>query len=161
MGAAFVWKTYKEAAEKGLVNAPTGAIQVLVIDKFALWAFKCLVYDCEVSKPLIANILPNFPEFYTPYKTIRKVNLQSLCCRFVEVVFEEGIKVDLAYDFICFKRSKKLPTSSIDDYHYKEPELALYFFYDYQKTITVIISPLILEKDIIFAYGHPNQKEKV
>lgn len=104
IGATFVWKTYKKAANKWLINAPTGAVQVLDINKFAFWAFNCFVYDCEIIEPLIANKLLDLPEFYTPNKTIRGVNLYIFYCRFVKVIFEENIEADLADDFICFRR---------------------------------------------------------
>lgn len=69
--------------------------------------------------------------------------------------------MDLINDFICFKKSKEILTSCFNNYYYKGPELILYSFYNYQKTITVITSTPIMEKNIIFAHGHPNQKKKV
>lgn len=75
MSTAFIWKAYEEAVDKRLVNAPTKAIWVLDIDKFAIWALNRLAYDHEISRPFIANILLDLPEFYTPHKTIKRVNL--------------------------------------------------------------------------------------
>lgn len=161
MDAAFVWKTYKKVVNKRLINALTRAIWVLDIDKFALQAFNCLAYNYIINGPLIANILLDLLEFYTPYKTIRKVNLWALYCRFVKVVFEKGIEIDLADDIICFKRLKEIPTSFFNNYYYRGSKLVLYFFYDYQKTIIVITFTAMLEGNIVFAHNHPNQKEKV
>lgn len=76
------------------------------------------------------------------------------------MVFEEGIEIDLADDFIYFKKSKEIPTSSFDNYHYRGPKLALYSFYDYQKIITVVISTLVLEEDIVFPMATQIEKKK-
>lgn len=57
------------------MNTIIGAVWVLNIDKLGFKAFNCLVYNYEVSIPLIAIILLNLPKFYIFYKTIKKVNL--------------------------------------------------------------------------------------
>lgn len=107
MSAAFVRKAYEEAVDKRLVNAPTGAVRVLDIDKFALRAFNRLAYDREISGPLIANTLLDLPEFYTPHKTIRRVNLQALRRKFVKWFLRRALKGTLQMISFASKDQKK------------------------------------------------------
>lgn len=131
------------------------------IGKFALWAYNNLAYNYEISGPLVENILLYLLEFYTFERTIKRVNLQAFCLRFPKVIFNKVIKTDLADNFICFGRSKKISTSFFDNYYFKRLELKLYFFYDYQKTIIVVKFIFKIEGDIVFNYNHPNPKKKV
>ena len=107
MSAVFIRKAYKKAADKQIVNTPTGVVQVLNINKFAFETFNRFAYNCEINRLFIANTLLDLPEFYISYKTIKRVNLQAFHCRFIKVIFEERIEIDLVDDFICFKKSKK------------------------------------------------------
>lgn len=90
-----------------------------------------------------------------------KLYLQAFHYTFIKVIFEKNIKADLVDNFIYFRKSKKIPTSLLNNYYYKRLKLALYLFYNQQKIIIVITSILILENDIIFFHEHSNKKEKV
>lgn len=91
----------------------------------------CLAYNWKINELLIANILLNFSEFYNPYITIRRVTLQAFSCRFVRMVFEKRIEVDFIDDFMYFKRSKRIPTNSFNNYYYRGLKFVIYFFNDY------------------------------
>lgn len=69
------------------------------------------------------------------------------------------IEADIVDNFIFFRRSKKILTSSFDNYHFKRLELALYSFYDGQKTIIIVESTPKIEKDIGFSHDHLIQKK--
>lgn len=77
------------------------------------------------------------------------------------MIFNKLINANFANNFIRFPRSKKIPTSFFDNYRFKKPKLALYFFYNYQKMITVVESTFNIEKDIVFNHNHSNSRNKV
>lgn len=60
-----------------------------------------------------------------------------------------------------FKRLKEILISFFDNYYFRVSELALYFFYNYQKIITIIESIFKKEKDIAFSYNYPNLKKSL
>lgn len=68
--------------------------------------------------------------------------------------------MDLTDNFICFGRLKEIPTSFFDDYYFKRPKLALYFFYNYEKLITVVESTPKIEGNIFFDHNHLHPKKK-
>lgn len=76
------------------------------------------------------------------------------------MIFNKIIEINLIDNFIYFKRSKKISTSFFSNYHFRRLELVLYFFYNYQKIITVVESIFKIEKDIILKYNYLNQKKK-
>ena len=157
MGAAFVRKAYEDATDQRIEDGSTGVVQRARIDKFALRAFNRLAYDREISGPLAANTLLDLPEYFTPKKIIRKINLWALRKRFSRIIFGGSADKDVAEDFILFERSRQLPSSKFDDSNWRGAELAAYSFYDYLKTITVIPNKDIKSGDIFFATNHPNR----
>lgn len=163
MGAAFVRRAYEEGADQRMANTGVGAVRVLDIDKFALRAFNRLAYDHEISGPLVKNTLLELPEYYTPDRIIRRVNLRALRCRFKKIIFDVTDEENIVNDFVRFRRSRDVPSSSFEDSYFRGPELAHYSFFDYQKTISVVkyISSATIEGDIHFAKDHPNRKSKI
>lgn len=146
-----------------MANTCVGAVRVLDIDKFALRAFNRLAYHREISGPLIANTLLEIPKYYTPNRIIRRVNLRALCRRFEKIIFDVSDEENIVDDFVRFRRSRDVPSNSFEDYYFRGPELAHYFFFDYQKTISVVkyISSPTIEGDIHFAKDHSNRKSKI
>ena len=161
MGAAFVQKAYEEAADQRMAHAPAGTIRVMDIDKFALRALNCLAYDREISGPLVANTLLGLSEYYSPERTIKRVNLRALCRRFSKVIFEIVDEEDVAESFVRFGKSPDIPSGFFDDYQFRGPELETYSFYNYQKTITFVPFTVKINGDIFFAQTHPNKRSKV
>lgn len=49
-------------------------------------------------------------------KTVRKVNLQAFCHRFLKTIFNEIIKTDLANNFIYFEKLKEIFINFFDNY---------------------------------------------
>lgn len=45
---------------------------MLDIDKYALWALKYLIYNCQISGLFIVNILLDLAKFYISEKNIKK-----------------------------------------------------------------------------------------
>lgn len=89
--------------------------------------------------------------------SIKKVNLWSFYKRFSKIIFGASANENVIENFIFFGRSKDLPTSKFDDYNWKGSELALYFFFDYLKTIIVIKNKDEKDGDIFFVTNHSNQ----
>ncbi len=115
--AAFVWKKYEEVYQQNTIDDPSVGVQTGNIDKFALRAFNRLLYDREISRPLAANILLALPKYYTPEKTIKKVNLWALRRRFSKIIFGRSTDEDVAENFVLFGKSREMPTSKFDDYN--------------------------------------------
>ncbi len=89
------------------------------VDKFALHAFNYLIYDREISDPLAANTLLGLPEYYTPKKSLKRVNLKNLQSYFPKIIFQDAEDKEAADSFIPFGISTMMPTSIFDDYHYQ------------------------------------------
>lgn len=78
MGATFVRKVFEDAAARPNDGEPTKQIQFVDVNKFALRAFNRLAYDREISGPFAASSLLELPEYYTPQRSIRRINLYFL-----------------------------------------------------------------------------------
>lgn len=98
------------------------------IDKFTLYAFNWLAYDREIRGLLAVNILLALPEYYIPEKTIRKVNLWAICKKLSRTIFSESVDKDVMKNFAFFGKSKELPIIIFDDYNWRGPKLASFFF---------------------------------
>lgn len=156
MKATFVQKAYEEATNQCTKNDQTKSVMKANIDKFALRAFNCLAYNQEISGLFATNILFCLPEYYILDMSIKKVNLQALRKRFSRIIFGGSADEDVAKNFILFGMLRNLQTSKFDDYNQKGPELALYFFYDYFKTIIAVKDKGKNNGDISFAINHSN-----
>ncbi len=124
MEAAFVRKVYEEASQQNTEDVPSVNVKTVNIDKFALRAFKQLAHDREISGPLVANKLLALPEYYTPGKTIKRVNLLALRRRFSRIIFDGSTDEDVAENFVLFGKLREMLTSKFDDYNWRGPELA-------------------------------------
>ena len=145
-----------------MAYVPIRTIRMIDIDKFAFRAFNYLTYDCAISGLLIANTLLDFPKYYSSERAIKRVNLWVLCYRFSQVIFETVDKEDIVDSFVGFDKSPDIPSSIFDGYQFRGPELEIYLFYNYQRTIKLIITfTTKIDGNISFAQTHLNKKSKV
>lgn len=90
-------------------------------------------------------------KYYSLQRTIKRVNLQAFCRRFSKVIFEIVNKEDVINSFVWFGKSPNIPNSFFNDYQFKGTKLETYLFYDYQKTITLIVFTTKIDGNISFA----------
>ncbi len=126
------------------------------VDKFALRVFNRLAYDREISGPLAANTLLGLPKYYTPEKSLKRVNLKNLRSYFLKIIFHDAEDEEAADSLIPFGTSTMMPTFIFDNYHYRREELESYFFYDYIKTISRVKYSARQRGDILFDRRYPN-----
>lgn len=93
--AAFVWKAYEKAIHQNIEEDLSQSVRTANIGKFALHAFNRLAYDWEIRGLLAANTLLTLPEYYTPEKTIRKVNLWAIYERFSRTISSRSVDEDV------------------------------------------------------------------
>ncbi len=74
------------------------------VDKFALRTFNRLVYDREISGPLAASSLLELPEYYTPQRFIRRINLYSLRQKIASLLFSEKADTDFSDQLVPLDR---------------------------------------------------------
>ncbi len=155
METAFVQKVYEKATHQS-TSDELSPIRIARIDKFALRTFKQLAYVGEISGSLATNTLFSLLEYYTPKKTIQKVNLWALQKKFSRIILGTNVDDEIAESFVPFGKSRDLPTSNFDNYQWRGPELATYFFNDYLKTITIVKDKFKLYDDIFFPADYPH-----
>lgn len=114
-----------------MAHTPNGTIQIIDINKFALWAFNFLPHNHEISDFLVANRLFDFPEYYNPKKAIKKIILRDFCCRFGKVIFETVNKEDVADSFVWFSKLLDISSSFFNNYQFRGLELETYLYYNY------------------------------
>lgn len=131
------------------------------VDKFVLRAFNCFAYNCEISGPLAANILLGFPKYYTPEKSLKKVNLKNLWLYFPKIIFQDSEDKEVPDSLIPFGISTMMPTFILNNYHYWGKELDSYSFYNFIKTIFSEKYCAKQRGDILFNRKHPNPLFKV
>ncbi len=124
------------------------------IDKFALHVFNHLANNRKISSLLAANTLLSLSKYYTHKKTIRKVNLWALQKRFSRIILSTNVDNDVVESFVPFEKLWDLLTSSLDNYQWRDPELATYSFYNYLKIITIVKDEIKLYDNISFATDH-------
>lgn len=110
----------------------------------------------RISGFFTANTLLSPLEYYTLKRTIRKVNLLALQKRFSKIILRDNIDKDIAKSFVSFRKSRDLPTSIFDNYHWRSFELPIYSFYNYLKTITIVKDKIKLCDDKSFTTDHSN-----
>ncbi len=135
--------------------------RTMEVDEFALCAFNYLAYDCEISGPLATNIVLGLPKYYTPEKSLKRVNLKYFWSYFPKIIFYDAENKEAADSLISFGTSTMMPTPISDDYHYRGEELELYSFYDYIKTISCVKYSARQRGDILFDRRHPNPLSKI
>ncbi len=131
------------------------------VDKFALHALNRLAYNRAISGTLAANTLLSLPEYYTPEKSLKRVNLKKLRLYFPKIIFHDAEDVEVADSLISFGTSTMMPTLIFDDYHYWGEELKSYSFYDNIKTISRVKYCTRQRGNILFDRRHPNPLSKV
>lgn len=87
MSTTFIQKTYEETIDQEIVYVPPKTIWVIDRNKFAHQVFNSFTYNYEISGFLVANTLLGFPKYYSPQKSIKTVNWQTLYNRFNKVIF--------------------------------------------------------------------------
>ncbi len=70
------------------------------IDKFTLCAFNRLLYDQEISSSLTVSSLLGLPKYYTPQRSLRKININNFCHKIILLLFPEGANIDFSDQFI-------------------------------------------------------------
>lgn len=75
-------------------------MRIIEIDKFALRVFNCYTYDRKINGPLATNTLLGLPEYYTPKKTLKRVNMRALRSYFPKIIFQNAENKEVAESFI-------------------------------------------------------------
>lgn len=136
MGATFVWNAHNKAMQQHNDWDQIDCPKIIKINKFTLYAFNHLAYNCKISGLLAANILLDFLKYYIFKKTLKRVNMRVLELYFPKIIFQDAKDKEVVESFIPFGISIMIPTFIFDNYYYWEKELELYFFYDYMKIIS-------------------------
>lgn len=90
IGATFVKKAHD-------ANLPTVENLSLILDKFALKAFNCLAYDCDINDALVASYLFGLLDNYTLSDNVRFINLGMIQRQFLDFalrVYQHTFDVD-------------------------------------------------------------------
>ncbi|MCJ1265221.1 hypothetical protein MMC22_005096 [Lobaria immixta] len=154
-GAVFVQKAYENIAYQERITAEhTGSVH---FDKFALCAFNRIAHDSEISGTLAASILLGLPECYSG-EPIQTINMFAICREIVTPLFADDDDTNIAEDLIRLQRSKALPSTLFDGYHWRGPELAQFLPYDYVKPITIVKYSEKANADISSSASHPRRQ---
>lgn len=85
-------------------------------DKFLLKAFNRLLYNREVSKPLVAEFLLDLPDHYIPNTFIKLINISVLKTKFLLLIF--GQNFNTTDSVACVNNSKMRPYSIFEYYYH-------------------------------------------
>lgn len=131
------------------------------VNKFALCAFNFLAYNYEISGPLAVNTLLHPSKYYTPEKSLKRVNLENPQLYFFKIIFQGTINKETTDSFIPFGILIIMPISNFNDYNYRGKQLELYSVYNYIKTISHIKYSARQNDNILFDKSHPNPLSKI
>ncbi len=154
MRAAFICKVFEDIAAWPGDKNPAKQTRFVDVNKFALRTFSRLTYDREISGPLAANSLLGLPEYYTPQRSLRKMNLNTLCCKIASLLFPEGADMEFSDQLVPLDQSKTLLPSMFDNYQWRGYELAQYCLYDYFKLVSIVSNKT--GEGIPYAKKHPH-----
>lgn len=124
-------------------------------------AFNIFAYNRKISRSLTANIFLDFPEYYTPEKTFKKVNIKAFWLYFPKIIFKNAKDKIVVKRFIFFDESTMMPISIFDNYYSWEKKFESYFFYDYIKVIFYVKYSIRQKDDFLFHKYHLNILSKV
>ncbi len=68
------------------MQSSVNVIRNMLLDKFALRVFNYLIYDREISSPLVASYLLELPDHYTLLDNLKSINLAILQKRLLEFI---------------------------------------------------------------------------
>ena len=153
MEAAFVRKTFEDAAAWPDDRESAKQIWFVDDDNITFFAFNWLAYDWEISGPLAASSFLELPEYYTPQRSIRRINLYFFHQKIVLLLFLGRADTDFSDQLVPLDQSKRLPPSMFDNYQWRGPELARYSLYDYFKLVNIVSHKT--DEGILFAKDHP------
>lgn len=131
------------------------------LDKFALYAFNCLIYNCKISRPLATNTLLGLLEYYIHKKILRRISIKAFWLYFPKIIFKDIEDEGAAERFILFDKSTIIPIFVFDNYYYQEKELQSYFFYDYMKVISCVKYNTRERDNFLFDKHHLNPLSKI
>lgn len=70
-----IQNAHNKAMQQHKAKDRVNQLYTVELDIFSLRAFNHLVYNHEISGPLAASITLGPPEFYTPKKSLKKINM--------------------------------------------------------------------------------------
>lgn len=160
MSTAFIWKTHNKIIQQEDNPDQINWSRNIKIDKFALHIFNCVVYNGQISKFLVINILLSLLKYCTSEKILIKVNMKAFQLYFSKIIFQDAEYRRAVKRFISFEKFIIMPTLVFDNYYYQGTKLQLYFFHDYIKLIFYVKYNIIQKDEILFDKHHFNLLSK-
>lgn len=154
MGTAFVKSVYDESQSSSDIIGFD--INVGLPNKFSLRAFNRLVYNREISGPLIANLLLRLPKYYTMPRDVRSINIGLLYNRFSKIALGRYNHVRDKDNYVVLQQQTNTLPSLLDYYFVRETRLRNFCLFDYIWVIIVILCKKKQVNDIDFADDYRN-----
>ncbi len=159
MSAAIVQKAYEDVQAKAM--ATTTPVRYADLDKFALQTFNRLAYEREVSGPLVASCLLDFPDHYSHDIKLWYINLNLICHCFTSIIFYRSSILQSLEDDAIYTGFAQPPTYILEHYQCKGVHLFEFCLYTYFATISVVkrakSSKLIFE----FEKSYPHKSDLI
>ena len=126
----------------------------VALDKFALKVFNCLVYDREISDPLVASYLLGLPDHYTLLNNVKSINLAIYWKRFPEFVLHIYKLLLAVNDFVRLQYQTSASSTMFDHYRCQMSRLQNFCLFVYMRIINISPQKLANSNDIDFESSH-------
>ena len=133
-----VWKAYEDAWSKVTATRSFLLVRHTNLDKFALQTFNKLAYKQEISRHLLVLCLFSLSDYYSHDISLRRMNLNLLRCRFVNIIFYKSNIFQLLEDDAIFMGSVQPSACIFEHYRCRGTHLFEFCLYAYFATILVV-----------------------
>lgn len=119
MGAAFIRNAHDKAMKQHNAKDPGNQLHTIEFDKFSLRVLNRLAYNREISGPLAVSTILDLSEFYTPGKSLKRINMTALRLYFSKIIFQDVEDEEAADALFPLVNSRMMSTSVFNDYYYR------------------------------------------